>query len=215
MTRSLIVPGWGSSGPAHWQSHWERELARATRVEMAEWFQPRRADWIATLDRAIRGAGDPVVLVAHSLGCLAVAHWAAADGARRDGSPPVLGALLVAPADVDRPGCPDHLRDFAPAPREPLPFSSRVVAGSDDPYASLAWSREIAAAWRSDLVVLAGAGHINAASGFGPWPEGRRHLESLGASSILDTAAPPTIDDRASEASESSVVPPLAATARR
>lgn len=215
MTRYLIVPGWSNSGPSHWQSHWERELAGAMRVEMANWLEPRRNDWIATLDLAIRGAGGPAILVAHSLGCLTVAHWAAANGARRDGSSSILGALLVAPADVDRPGCPDHLRDFAPVPREALPFPSRVVASSNDPYASLASSREIAAAWRSDLVVLDGAGHINAASGFGPWPEGRRHLESIGASSILDTAAPPTIDDRASEATESSVVPPLAAASRR
>ena len=170
MARYLIVPGWGSSGPTHWQSHWERTLPDAARVEMAEWLEPRRSDWVATLDSAIRDADEPPVLIAHSLGCVTIAHWAQSSTA------PIRGALLVAPADVDRATCPDVLRDFAPVPREPLPFPSRVVASDDDPYASLAWSQSIARAWRSDVVVLAGAGHINTASGFGPWPDGRSHL---------------------------------------
>ncbi|HYD14828.1 MAG TPA: alpha/beta hydrolase, partial [Hyphomicrobium sp.] len=28
----LIVPGWSSSGPDHWQSRWERTLKTARRV---------------------------------------------------------------------------------------------------------------------------------------------------------------------------------------
>jgi predicted alpha/beta hydrolase family esterase len=198
MTRYLIVPGWANSGPTHWQSHWERELPGAARVEMSDWLEPRRSDWIATLDLAIRGAAEPPILIAHSLGCLAVAHWAA----RHDA--PVRGALLVTPADVERAGCPDHLRDFAPVPRAELPFSSHVVASTNDPYASLAWTFEIADAWASNLTILRGAGHVNPASGFGPWSAGRALLEGFA-----------TIGDRAEEASGSSVLAPLADAARR
>ena len=172
-TPYLIIPGWAGSGPEHWQTHWERELAGARRVEMPDWLAPRRAGWVEALDRAIRGASAPPVLVAHSLGCLAVAHWAAATSA------PVRGALLVAPADLERPGCPASLRDFAPMPRARLPFPARVVASDDDPHAALERARQIADDWGASLTVLRGAGHVNCDSGFGRWPEGRMLLRGL------------------------------------
>jgi predicted alpha/beta hydrolase family esterase len=68
---------------------------------------------------------------------------------------------------------------FAPVPLEPLPFASIVVSSDNDPYVALDRAREYAAAWGSTLHVLPGAGHINAASGHGPWPEGFALLDSL------------------------------------
>lgn len=169
-TRYLTVPGWAGSGPAHWQSHWERELDGTARVEMPRWFEPRRAEWLEALERAVAATSTPPVLIAHSLGCLAVAHWAA--GSRL----PVRGALLVAPADLDRAECPEFLREFAPVPRARLPFPSHVVASDSDRHSTLARSVQIANAWGSTLTVLEGAGHINVDSGHGPWPEGRALL---------------------------------------
>lgn len=178
MTRFLIVPGWSSSGPEHWQTHWERELG-ARRVEMPDWIEPRRVPWVDALDAAIRASDEPPTLIAHSLGCIAVASWAA----QRVGSvarwPVVRGALLVAPADVDCEGCPGALADFAPLPRLPLPFPARVVASDDDPYIALPVARALAADWGASLHVLHAAGHVNVASGFGPWREGRALLAGL------------------------------------
>lgn len=179
-TPYLIIPGWGDSGPEHWQSHWQRELAGAHRVAMSDWSLPRRADWVETLDRAIRAAAAPPILIAHSLGCVAVAHWASAAS---DPIPPVQAALLVAPADLDRPECPEPLRDFAPLSRRRLPFAVRVVASDNDPYAALPRIRQLAADWGAELTVLSGAGHINADTGFGPWREGRALLDALRAPS--------------------------------
>ncbi|NVB84659.1 MAG: alpha/beta hydrolase [Kofleriaceae bacterium] len=164
MARFLIVPGWAGSGPDHWQSYWEEDLAGATRVEMPDWLEPRREGWIAALDAAIASCREPPILVAHSLGCIAIAHWAA----RRRRT--IRGALLVAPADVDRSTA--VLAEFAPVPRHTLPFPSRVVASDDDPYATLERSRELARDWGSAFTVLERAGHINAASGLGRWREG-------------------------------------------
>lgn len=169
----LFIPGWGGSGPEHWQSHWERELGGATRVEMPDWDTPRRADWVGAIDKAVRSSTQPPILVAHSLGCMAVAHWAA------HSSGPVRGALLVAPADLDRESLPPLLREFGPVPRTTLRFPSHVVASDDDPYAALPRVREIARDWGSQLTVLSGAGHINAASGHGPWPVGRALLDAF------------------------------------
>jgi hypothetical protein len=60
-----------------------------------------------------------------------------------------------------------------------LPFPSIVVASTDDPFVSLDRATAFSTAWGSRLVVLERAGHINADSGHGPWPEGRRLLDEL------------------------------------
>jgi predicted alpha/beta hydrolase family esterase len=184
MPRYLIIPGWAGSGPDHWQSHLERDLANSSRVEMPDWLEPRRADWLETLDRAVRSSREPSILVAHSLGCMAVAHWAASSTLR------VRGALLVAPADLDREHCPAYLREFAPVPRGRLRFSSRVVASDNDPYATLAWVTQLATDWGSDLTVLDKAGHINRDSGYGRWPEGRTLLRPFDEDPHHDEARP-------------------------
>ena len=96
----FLVPGWQNSGPGHWQSLWESQLPDARRVEMPNWEFPRRWEWIEALDDALaqhlRFDGPPPVLVGHSLGCLAIVHWAATHQRL------IHGALLVAPADVER-----------------------------------------------------------------------------------------------------------------
>jgi predicted alpha/beta hydrolase family esterase len=173
-TPILILPGYADSGPDHWQSHWERVDPRCRRVVQEDWLQPRLTDWLAALDRHIRACVTPPVLVAHSLGCSLVAHWATGAGT------PVRAALLVAPADVDSPDhTPEEVRSFCPIPLARLPFPSIVVASDDDPFLSPARAATFAQAWGSRLVTLPRAGHINADAGFGPWPEGRRLLTDL------------------------------------
>ncbi len=173
----LLVPGLDNSGPTHWQSVWERERHDCQRVELGCWNEPNRNVWMSRLDHAIGRADAPVVLVAHSLGCLAVAWWASLLGEGASG--PVRGALLVAPPDVERAGSDPRLRRFSPAPRAILPFPAIVVASADDAYASLERSREMAGDWLADFVDVGEAGHINADSGLGAWQDGQRLLELL------------------------------------
>ena len=40
-------------------------------------------------------------------------------------------------------------------------------------------ARDLARAWGSDLVDMGLAGHINVASGFGPWPYGKELRDDL------------------------------------
>lgn len=162
-----LVPGLFDSGPAHWQRHWQRDRG-ARVIEQRDWETPHRADWVATIEAAVGGDDGPVVLAAHSLGCVTVAHWAAMTGhAGR-----VRGVLLVAPSDVEAPSYPPGSVGFDPTPLDPLPFPGRVVASTDDPYVSLERARAFAKAWGAELVVAGAAGHLNSASGHGPWPEG-------------------------------------------
>ena len=173
-TAILILPGYADSEPDHWQSHWERADPACRRVVQDDWLAPRLPDWLATLDRYIRECDSPPVLVAHSLACALVAHWA------MRASAPVKGALLVAPADVDSSlHTPDEVRGFSPIPLVPLPFRSIVVASTDDPFVTEARAETFARAWGSRLVMLANAAHINADAGYGPWPEGRKLLQDL------------------------------------
>lgn len=167
----LNIPGWQNSGPLHWQSLWERLDARIVRLEQADWEQPSREAWQARLvDRL--ADGRPTVLVAHSLGCVLVAH--AAPQLRN-----VVGALLVAPPSLDEPTLPDSVRSFAPIPRPRLPFRSIVVASSDDPFCPPPLARELATAWGARLVNVGAKGHLNSDSGLGAWPEGRALLREL------------------------------------
>lgn len=172
-TRALMVPGLWSSGPEHWQTHWEAADPSFRRVEQEEWDSADRRAWVQRLDDAVRQAGRGVVLAAHSLGCATVAHWAGLAGRT------VRGALLVAPADVDGAGFPLEARGFAPMPLRPLPFPSILVASEDDPYLSMDRARLMAESWGSRLVEVGALGHLNSASGLGAWPEGRALLDEL------------------------------------
>lgn len=166
----VIVPGWRGSGPGHWQSLWAERLPQARRVEQDDWVTPTRAAWVGQLERTVLAAPHPVVIVAHSLGCIATAHLGPQAAAR------VQAALLVAPANPERRAV---LNDFAPTPSRTLPYRSIVVASRDDPYCSIRLAGAYARAWGSEFVSLQNAGHINIASGHGEWPLGLALLHAL------------------------------------
>ncbi len=170
----LIVPGLFNSEPDHWQSHWERAIPGAERVDQTDWERPTLGDWTAGLMEAVRRRPG-AILVAHSLGCALVGHLAAIRGARG-----IAGAFLVAPADVNRQGPAGRLLEgFSPIPRARLPFPSMVVASRDDPYVEIDRAQAFARGWGSTFIDLGRAGHINVASGHGPWPKGRALLRDL------------------------------------
>lgn len=175
--RHLIVPGWQGSPDAHWQSHWQNSLLNSARVEQADWFNPCRKQWVDELERSVAMSHQPVILVAHSLGCITVAHWviqASVEALQR-----VRGALLVAPADVQRDGCPEALRNFAPIPRQALPFPSLLIGSDNDAAATAGRTIEMGLDWGSDTVILGGVGHINAKSGHTRWEQGFAYLYRL------------------------------------
>ncbi len=178
----VIVPGWRNSGPGHWQSLWAERLGGAVRVAMAEddWQRPRRSVWVQAIGHTILAQPGPVVVVAHSLGCIATTHLPA-DVARR-----IRGALLVAPADPERRGV---LADFAPVPYQPLPYRSVVVASANDPYCPIRTAGAYARSWGSEVVRLQNAGHINVEAGLGRWPLGLALLQSLGVAHTAPTGA--------------------------
>lgn len=168
----VFVPGWKNSGPGHWQSLWASRYPRSVRIAMpdSDWLVPKREIWTHAISQTILDQSQPVVIAAHSLGCIATTHLPT-EVAKR-----IAGALMVAPADPERRSV---LADFTPVPYQPLPYRSVVVASANDPYCPIRTAGAYARSWGSELVRLQNAGHINVESGHGDWPLGLALLDSL------------------------------------
>lgn len=74
MVPIVIIPGWRDSPPGHWQSLWADQLAGAVRVQQDDWVTPSRSAWVASIAQTILAQPGPVVIAAHSLGCIATTH---------------------------------------------------------------------------------------------------------------------------------------------
>lgn len=171
----LILPGWQDSGPQHWQSLWEKRHG-FRRVQQHDWMRPLRGDWVARLEETVLECDESAVLVAHSLGCLLAAAWAA----HSRNTHRVKGALLVAPPDADREDVREMLPSWAPVELgSKLPFRSVIVASQDDPFCAFGRARQFATAWGSQFIDYGDSGHINAESGLASWPEGHVLLQDL------------------------------------
>src|SRR2546426_8726659 len=125
-TPVLVLPGYGDSGPEHWQSRWEAAGANFRRVLQRDWLMPERAEWLATLEREVAACPAPPVLVAHSLGCALVAHRGMAGGGGVKAPPLVAppGGDMLATALEAGPGLPPE-----PPPPPPVPGLGRRGAG--------------------------------------------------------------------------------------
>ena len=179
MNFMVCVPGWQDSGPDHWQTLWCKGYPNTVRVAQRDWLHPNCLEWVAGLAAAIAEQDEPVVLVAHSLGCSTVVHWAAQASLLEQRR--IKGALLVAPPDVRGTAFRAQVpaRGFDAEPNWQLPFPSIVVASSDDPFCAPMRAVGLARGWGSRLVTLAHAGHINAESRLGHWEAGQKLLQRL------------------------------------
>ena len=171
----LILPGLGNSGDKHWQTFWHEKFKNSIRLVQDNWDEPVREDWIARLNENILKLDQPTILVAHSLAVSLVLHWA-----EKHNNEHIIGAFLVAPADVDSPEhTPESIRNFSPMPLYKLPFPSVVVASENDPYALFERKQYFAQQWGSDFVNVGQQGHINSDSDLKYWEEGQEILQKL------------------------------------
>jgi len=174
-TNLLLLPGLGNSGEKHWQTFWHEKFKNSKRIIQDNWDEPIREDWIARLKEEVQKLEGPTILVAHSLAVSLVLHWASSNNDKN-----IVGALLVAPADVDsREHTPEIIRNFSPMPIIKLPFPSIVVASENDPYASFERKKYFAEQWGSDFVNVGQQGHINSDSDLKYWEEGQLILQQL------------------------------------
>lgn len=174
--RTLLIPGWHGSDANHWQTQWHQRYGYAW-VEQHDWVRPLRGDWMARLQEVVLASDAPTVLVAHSLGCILTAWWAAHSPLAASGR--IVGALLVAPADIEQPHLVEQLPSWAPIARQRLPFPSAVVASHNDPFSALERTQMLASDWGATCWVAGALGHINSESVIGDWPQGHAWLQLL------------------------------------
>lgn len=198
----MIVPGIWNSDPDHWQSIWERERQderdqhdehgqhgqhdhrdhhpqrAAVRIAPTSWSEPDPDDWRDAISTAVASCTEPPVLIAHSLGVLAVADWLATTA---DAHALVAGAFLVAPPDPLGDMFPAEASGFvAPRPVPPAQqVPTRLVVSDDDPYCSADRGVVFADVMGADVVRVGPLGHVNVASGVGAWPAGRELLRAF------------------------------------
>lgn len=171
----LIIPGLGDSGEKHWQNFWLEKFPNSTKVIQDNWDVPQLHEWLARLDESIQQINEPTILVAHSLAVSLVMHWVS-----KNNNPNIIGALLVAPADVDSPEhTPDFLRHFSPIPAQLVPFPTIVIGTENDTYMSLKRAKELATYWGSEFINIGLKGHINSDSNLEYWEEGQIFLHQL------------------------------------
>lgn len=176
----LIVPGLRDQVADHWQTLLEARLAKVHTVPPLTSDKLNCQARVDAIQQALARIEGPVILVAHSAGVLMTVHWAATH--RR----PIQGALLVTPPDLDAPWPPHYpspqdMRHggWSPLPRMRLSFPSLVAMSGNDPLASPDAVRAMAIHWGSELVDIGEVGHLNPASGFGPWPQAEALLQRL------------------------------------
>jgi uncharacterized protein len=173
--RYVIIPGINGSGEDHWQTIWQAEWGPSTtRISPSSWDEPDLDDWCQAIGQAVgQSPSADVVLVAHSLGCLAATCWIARH------RPDVRGVLLVAPPDNAGPTFPAEAPTFTAVKATPLHVPGLVISSDDDPYCSPAVAQCLAADWELDRVSVGLAGHINSASRLGRWEFGRALLTAF------------------------------------
>jgi predicted alpha/beta hydrolase family esterase len=165
----VTVPGLHGSEGAHWQSWLERQYVEAARVEQADWDAPHLDTWASAVETRLDEMRRPVVLAAHSFGCLATAHALL----RGSLGTKVVGVLFVAPASPAK---------FRLAGRfEPMRLAvpSILVGSETDPWMPLDDARDLARQLGSAFVNLGDAGHINTSAGYGPWPHAKYLVDTL------------------------------------
>lgn len=190
----LIIPGLRDHVEEHWQTLLAKELSAQGKTCVT--VPPLEQDKLScqarldAIDRALESIDGPVLIVAHSAGCMMVAHWAL----RR--SRPILAALLAAPADVETQmpaGYPNKevlaANGWTPIPRQRLPFPTLLAASSNDPLTQFERAQGFARDWGSELVELGPQGHLNPASGHGPWPQAQELIARL-LEQVQDRSAP-------------------------
>lgn len=173
MTHTVIVPGVGGSEQHHWQSWLQRQLSSCSRVEQNDWNLPVLSDWVSHLISHVQQLEQPVQIVAHSFGCLTTL-------AALEQHPQLINQVkhvtLVAPANPERFGeagfARDSQTDYRAYFHQLKPsIKTQLIISENDPWLDFEEALQLAKSWQVRATNLGKVGHINVASGFGPFPE--------------------------------------------
>ena len=173
MVHSVIVPGVGGSDAKHWQSWLQQQLVSSSRVQQKDWNHPVLKDWVAQFVKTVATIEAPVQIVAHSFGCLTSV---AALAQHPELAAKVKNLVLVAPANPARFGESGFARHSltnyqAYFQQLQITVPTTLLISENDPWLSYVDALQLAQVWKIKPINLGKVGHINVASGFGPFPE--------------------------------------------
>lgn len=173
MTHTVIVPGVGGSEYHHWQSWLQRQLMSCSRVQQQDWSLPVLKEWIAQFVKTIAPIQDEIQIVAHSFGCLTTV---AALTEHPELNQKVKKLILVAPANPARFGDAGFARnsqnDYAEYFHQlKIQVPATMIISENDPWLAFDDAQSLAKSWKLKPINAGQAGHINVASGYGPFPE--------------------------------------------
>jgi len=170
MTNTLIVPGLDVPAAPRWK-HWRWATeGSALMADLSFPNRPRPAIWEMELALAILQYPDSI-LVGHSPGAVLITRlfnaWPHL---------PVRDALLMAPSKT---AGNDRICHFGLIPEVPFVIPTALVASRNDPWMGFGRATQPTRTHDRTPVNLGQAGHINTASGFGDWSEGKRLRDRL------------------------------------
>ena len=173
MTHTVIVPGVGGSEAQHWQSWLQQQLMSSSRVQQQHWDRPILNQWVAQFVKTVTAIKSPIQIVAHSFGCLTSV---AALAEHPELKTKVKNLILVAPANPARFGEAGFARHSlmnyqAYFHQLSIDVSTTLLISENDPWLGYVDALQLAQAWKLTPINLGQVGHVNVASGFGPFPE--------------------------------------------
>nr|WP_279343610.1 alpha/beta fold hydrolase [Variovorax terrae] len=183
----MVIPGLRDETPGHWQAILAGELPNAVSLPALGRTNIDLTARMAQIEAAVRAITGPAILVAHSGGAIAAAHWAQRTRSTIHGALLATPPLFAGPLGSEFPALAEFEREgWAPVPRSRLPFRTIVAASRNDPLGAYEDVCELALAWGARLVDLGASGHLNPASGFGPWPMAAQLIRELVAAGPAD-----------------------------
>lgn len=173
MIHTVIVPGVGGSEHDHWQSWLQRQLKSCSRVQQQDWNKPVLHKWVEQFVKTVQSIQEPIQIVAHSFGCLTTV---AALAQHPELNQNIKNLVLVAPANPARFGDAGFARESQNDYQQyfhqlKLQVPTQMIISENDPWLNFQDALQLAKAWKIRPKNLGQVGHINVASGFGPFPE--------------------------------------------
>lgn len=173
MIHTVIVPGVGGSEHDHWQSWLQRQLKSCSRVQQQDWNKPVLHAWVEQFVKTVQAIQEPIQIVAHSFGCLTTV---AALAQHPELNQNIKNLVLVAPANPARFGDAGFARESQNDYQQyfhqlKLQAPTQMIISENDPWLNFQDALQLAKAWKIRPKNLGQVGHINVASGFGPFPE--------------------------------------------
>lgn len=189
MASYLILHGLGGSSGGHWQEWLANDLAgkghQVLFPSLPQADAPDKVQWLDCLNELLAQveSKEKLIVVAHSLGCILWFHYAAQG---RQGK--VKQVILVAPPvaspdekvlshlfaeELKRKKTFESMKTFFPLPddQEMLRKAaehSLIIGSTTDPF--LPGDRFLRySCYKVPMLLLPDMGHINVASGYGPW----------------------------------------------